>query len=80
MRRGFLSNPDALGIAIGDQSLTIAEVHAARDSVEVRRTARMELEAPLASSDPEALGQALSQFLRKNRIKASRVVLGVPAR
>lgn len=80
MRRRFLANSDALGIAIGDQSLTIAEVHAARDGAEVRRTARMELEAPLATSDPEALGQALSQFLRKNRFKASRVVLGVPAR
>ena len=82
MRR-FLSTSDALGVAVGDQSLTIAEVGAAatRDgAAEVRRTARMDLEAPLASMDPEALGQALSQFLRRNRFKAARVVLGVPAR
>jgi hypothetical protein len=81
MRRRFLSTSDALGIAVGEQSLTIAEVHAARgDAVEVRRTARMDLDTPLASADPEALGQVLSQFLRKHRFKASRVVIGVPAK
>lgn len=80
MRRGFLANSDSLGIAVGEQSLTIAEVHASRDAVDVRRTARMDLEQPLSAFDPEALGQALSQFLRRNRFKASRVVLGVPAK
>lgn len=80
MRRGFLANSDSLGIAVGEQTLTIAEVHASRDAVDVRRTARMELEKPLAASDPEALGQALSQFLRRNKFKSSRVVLGVPAK
>lgn len=76
----FLSKTSFLGIAVGDRSVTVAEVapvRGARDRWEARRVAEF---VPPAGADAKAAGEALGQFLRSNGFAPSRAVVGVPAR
>lgn len=73
MRINWFANTSFLGIAIGERSLTVAEVVETRGKWEVRRC---------AAFDPPAdnPGDALNKFLRDQHFSASRVILGLPAR
>lgn len=76
----LLSKTSFLGIAVGDRSVTVAEVapvRGARDRWEARRVAEF---VPPAGADAKAAGEALGQFLRSNGFAPSRAVVGVPAR
>ncbi len=69
----------ALGLAIGERSILVAEVVAGARP-EVRHVAEF-VYPPGASLDkPDEIGKALSQFLREQRISAGDAVVGLPAR
>jgi hypothetical protein len=77
----LLSKSSFLGIAVGERSITVAEVApsrgGARDRWEVRRVAEFFPPAGEGAGDP---GQALGRFLRDNGFAGGRAVVGVPAR
>src|SRR5688572_13517726 len=73
MRINWFANSSFLGIAIGERSLTVAEVSQSHGKWEVRRCAQFE---PPADNP----GEALSRFLRENGFSASQAVVGLPAK
>ena len=80
MWTSYRFNKRVLGIAVGERSLLIAEVDAARSSPVVSVAAEFVYPAGMGLEQPEALGGALSEFLREKGVTARRVTLGVPAR
>lgn len=72
-------NSKVLGLAIGEQSLLVAEV-AAGERPEVRRLAEFSYPQGVSPSDPVTLGKALGQFLHDNHFTARAAVVGLPAR
>ena len=70
-------NKRVLGIAVGERSLRIAQVSSARPEL-----LRAEFPYPtgVTLENPEALGLALSSFLREKGFTARHVILGIPAR
>lgn len=72
-------NKRVLGIAVGERSLLIAEVSAAR-SQSVTKQAVFSFPAGLTLENSEELGRAFSEFLKVNGFAAVHAVLGVPAR
>ncbi|MGQ9592697.1 MAG: hypothetical protein ACUVYA_20665, partial [Planctomycetota bacterium] len=67
-----------LGLAFGLRSISVAEA-AGRDGAAVR-AAEYPLSRDTLLEDPEALGAALREFLRRKGFSARRAVAGVPAR
>ncbi|WP_428937150.1 hypothetical protein [Fontivita pretiosa] len=80
----FVGSGNFLGIAIGERSMTCAEVcvrrRAGQERAAVRRAATFTLGPERSMDKPESLGEALAGFLRANGFGASRAVVGVPAR
>src|SRR5688572_30320945 len=86
----LLSKNSFLGIAVGDRSITVAEVvpaRGSRDRWEARRVAEFvppqppagDSAAGAAAAAPES-GEAFGRFLRDNGFTPARAVVGVPAR
>src|SRR5688572_2503413 len=90
----LLSKNSFLGIAVGDRSITVAEVvpaRGSRDRWEARRVAEFVPPQPPVSDSaaagagaaappaPES-GEAFGRFLRDNGFTPARAVVGVPAR
>ena len=73
MRINWFANSSFLGIAIGERSLTVAEVCQSQGKWEVRRCAQFE-------PPSEQPGEAFGRFLRENRFSASQAVVGLPAK
>jgi hypothetical protein len=53
-----------LGIAVGERSMLVAEVHAASGSPQVVKTGEFRYPDGVGLKDPAALGAALAQFLK----------------
>jgi hypothetical protein len=70
----------ALGIALGDRSLTVAEVQSGHGRYEVGRVAEFTFPAGVGLQQPEQLGAALSQFLHDQGFTAKSAVFGLPAK
>src|SRR5205085_4885511 len=70
----------ALGIALGDRSLTVAEVHSGHGRYEVGRVAEFTFPAGVGLQQPEQLGAALTQFLQEQGFTAKSAVFGLPAK
>jgi Tfp pilus assembly PilM family ATPase len=70
----------ALGIALGDRSLTVAEVHSGQGRYEVGRVAEFTFPAGIGLQQPEQLGAALAQFLQEQGFTAKSAVFGLPAK
>jgi hypothetical protein len=70
----------ALGIALGDRSLTVAEVHSGQGRYEVGRVAEFTFPAGVGLQQPEQLGAALAQFLQEQGFTAKSAVFGLPAK
>ncbi|MBP7933401.1 MAG: hypothetical protein KA354_02025 [Phycisphaerae bacterium] len=69
-----------LGLALGDRSILCAEVSASGDRRTVRRTATFTPPLDASFDKADAMGRLLAAFLRQQRFRASRAVVGVPAR
>lgn len=71
-----------IGLALGDRECAVAEVSEAKGSSAplVTRVGKMALTASNGPGQPQAMGAALKEFLKKNGYSASRVVVGLPAR
>lgn len=89
----LLNTSSFLGIAVGEQSLTVAELSAAAGggggagdkagpAWEVRRIAEMPLPASSGADADwvDQVGRDLGKFLKQNKFSASRAVVGIPAR
>jgi Tfp pilus assembly protein PilN len=68
-----------IGLAIGETSLTAAEV-VAGDRPASRLLAEFVYPAGVSITEPAALGAALGQFLKENDFTAKAAVVGIPAR
>jgi hypothetical protein len=76
----ILGSSTFLGLAVGDRSITVAEVSASGGKRVVRKTAAFTLPPGVTLDQPEAAGKSLQAFLRENHFGASRAVVGVPAK
>lgn len=72
-------NKRVLGIAVGERSLLIAEVNAARSQSGTKH-ATFSFPAGLTLENSEELGRALGAFLRAKGFTATHAILGVPAK
>lgn len=68
-----------LGLAVSEQSITIAEVGLVRGLPKGLRTALFTLPSSDPAPPPEAVGKALRQFLRDHRFSARHAVIGLGA-
>ena len=68
-----------IGLAIGETSLTAAEV-VPGDRPAIRRVAEFIYPAGVSFTQPAALGAALGEFLKTNDFTAKSAVVGIPAR
>jgi hypothetical protein len=73
-------NSTFLGLAVGDRTIACVELSVTGDRREIRRTATFALPTDLSLEKPDAVGQALTAFLRQNRFGSTRAVVGIPAR
>lgn len=69
-----------LGLAIGEKAIVVAEVVAAGDKPEARRLGEFVFPATVSLADPVALGAALGEFLREQKMTAKSAVVGLPAK
>src|SRR5258708_28643827 len=70
-----------LGIAIGERSMLVAEVHAGSDAPHVVKAVEFTYaEGQSLAKDPAGLGQALGQFLKEHGFGSRAAVFGLPAR
>lgn len=69
-----------LGLALGDRSILCAEVAVSGDRRMVRRAATFTLPADASFDKPDTTGRLLAGFLRQQHFRASKAVVGVPAR
>lgn len=69
-----------LGLALGDRSIICIELSVSGDRRTVRRTATFALPADASFDKPDITGRQLAVFLRQHRFRASRAVVGIPAR
>lgn len=69
-----------LGVAMGQQSLLIAEVTARGETRKVSRTAEFVYPEGLSLDKPVELGQALAAFLRKKGFSTHDAVFGLPTK
>jgi hypothetical protein len=68
-----------IGLAIGESSLTVAEV-VPGDRPSIHRLGEFVYPAGTSIATPAALGAALGEFLRKSDFSAKTAVIGIPAR
>jgi hypothetical protein len=76
----ILSSSGILGLALGNRCITCAELSLRGDRRSIRRMAVFNLPAETGFDQGAAVGQMLARFLRQNRFRATRAVVGVPAR
>ncbi len=69
-----------LGIALGDKSLQVTEVHADDGSPRVAKSAEFPYPEGIALDKPAELGKALAAFLHKEGFSQSHAVIGLPAK
>lgn len=69
-----------LGIALGDASLLVAEVHGDPASPSVARSAEFPYPEGVALDKPADLGKALAAFLHQQGFGQHHVVIGLPAK
>jgi hypothetical protein len=68
-----------LGLAIGEHSLLVAEIHGG-EHPEVRHTAEFVYPQGAGPDQPEAMGLALGKFLKDDGFTANVAIAGLPAR
>ena len=69
-----------LGLALGEKTIQIAEVHAARGTPRLTRQATFTLTADAGWDAPEKLGAQLGRFLRDQKFRTHQACVGLPAR
>ena len=69
-----------LGLALGERSIACAEIAISGDRRTLRRTASFTIPPDASFDKPEAIGRPLAVFLRQQRFRATRAIVGVPAR
>lgn len=70
-----------LGIALGERSMLVAEVHASSAGPQVVKAAEFTYpEGQNLTKDPAALGASLGQFLKEQHFGVRNAVVGLPAR
>ena len=69
-----------LGIAVGERSMLVAEVHAASGSPQVVKTGEFRYPDGVGLKDPAALGAALAQFLKDGPFNSRLANFGLPAK
>lgn len=67
-------------MAIGERSMLLAEIISAADKPEARHLAEFEYPAGTSPQEPQALGEALGEFLRQKQFTARQAVVGLPAK
>jgi hypothetical protein len=76
----ILRSSTFLGVSLSDRLLSCAEIAVTSGKRVVRKLAAFPLTDDLSFDKPEALGAALSAFLRQKKFTASRAVVGIPAK
>jgi hypothetical protein len=69
-----------LGIAVGERSMLVAEVHAASGGPQVVKTGEFRYPEGVGFKDPAALGAALGQFLKEAPFNSRLAIFGLPAK
>ena len=69
-----------LVLTLNEDSVAAVQASLGHDCYEVKRTAMFSVAEKASWEDPEALGHALRQFLRKEHITARATLVGIPAR
>jgi len=69
-----------LGIAVGEKSMLLAELHAGSPAPQILRTAQFDYPQGTTLKDSEPLGHALGEFLKANGFGARAAVFGIPAK
>src|SRR5579862_4326436 len=69
-----------LGIAVGERSMLVAEVHAASGGPQVVKTGEFTYPEGVGLKDGAALGAALGQFLKEQGFAARLANFGLPAK
>ena len=69
-----------LGLSLSDKAIACGELIVNGDQRTIRRTATFALPQDFTYEKPVATGQALASFLRQHKFRASKAVVGVPAR
>ncbi|MDB5330960.1 MAG: hypothetical protein JWP03_2111 [Phycisphaerales bacterium] len=69
-----------LGLAIGERSILAAEVSRVEDRNQVTHAAEFVYPESAGLQQPEALGAALGEFLKREGFSAKAAVFGIPAR
>jgi hypothetical protein len=69
-----------LGIAVGERSMLVAELHAASGGPKVVKTGEFRYPEGVGLKDTAALGAALGQFLKEGPFNSRLAVFGLPAR
>jgi hypothetical protein len=69
-----------LGIAVGERSMLVAEVHAASGGPQVTKTGEFKYPEGVGLKDGAALGAALGQFLKEEGFNSRLANFGLPAR
>jgi len=75
-----LRSRKVLGLVIEEHAIVAAEVRVSGQKAEVRHAAEFTYPQGVALDDPQHLGPALREFLRRSRFSARNAVIGVPAR
>lgn len=76
----ILHSSGFLGLALGDRSITCTELTVSGDRRTARRMAVFSIPEGQSLEQAGPVGQALALFLRQHGFRASRAVVGVPAR
>jgi len=69
-----------LGLALEERAIVAAEICKTGKSVKLCRTAEFAYPEGLSLDDPQPLGQAFADFLKRRGFSAQTVIAGVPAR
>jgi hypothetical protein len=70
-----------LGIAVGERSMLVAEVHSVGEGAQVIKAAELTYpEGSTIAKDAAAIGAALGQFLKEKGFSARNAVFGLPAK
>lgn len=70
----------ALGVSVGERSLLVAQVSCDATGPQVTRVAEFTYPEGITLDQPEALGTALREFLKRLGFTARRTMIGVPAK
>lgn len=69
-----------LGIAVGERSMLVAEVHASGGGAQLVKTAEFRYPEGQTLKDSQLLGQALGQFLKSEGFGSRTAIIGLPAK